>query len=684
MQRGVESEGDLSDIIRLSNWDRLSKDISKIVGLSLLLFDSKGRLLSDPANDNPICRLIEATQEGMQICKANCGKNINLSLSANETIFFKCPANLHVFSLPIEINGIKMVIVGGKTFFSFQEISELRGLCQRLNIDPETLIPSAKDLVFHDIQFLRSSAKFIGTLAYYLFDGVYYKERFHDKSVQLMTILNVISDLEFVTDEDQIYRKLINAFGIIFNIDSASIMIKDNNDELFKTKEAFGKTANLISSFSSDTSKGIFSRVADEKRPVLCNITFEILQAGLPVEIRSVCLFPLLRKEDTDKLLGIFCVFNTDLNEENIDMISIFCNQAAIILENLILRKKNRRYLEEISVFADISRSAGSTLEADEVCLKILEKTTDLLLAEQGSLMLLDTDKMELAVKAVRGIDKKIVNLLRIRPGEGIAGKVFVDGNPILVRDIESDHRVQRSKRPRYKTKSFMSIPLKLEDRTIGILNIADKITGDVFSEEDLRCLMSVASYASVAIERSEFFMRFEELKKISITDPLTTLLNRRYFQERLHEEVERSKRHGLPLSLIMIDIDHFKSFNDRYGHPAGDEALKLAAACMRNTIRTIDVAARYGGEEFTVILPQTTKSSAQAIADRICRDVEKIDFAFVREKDRGSITVSIGLASFPEDADTLEDLIRNSDRALYLAKEHGRNRVVLFNREVL
>ena len=276
------------------------------------------------------------------------------------------------------------------------------------------------------------------------------------------------------------------------------------------------------------------------------------------------------------------------------------------------------------------------------------------------------------------------MNLLRIRPGEGIAGKVFAEGNPILVRDIESDHRVQRSKRPRYKTKSFMSIPLKLEDRTIGILNIADKITGDVFSEEDLRCLMSVASYASVAIERSEFFMRFEELKKISITDPLTTLLNRRYFQERLHEEVERSKRHGLPLSLMMIDIDHFKSFNDRYGHPAGDEALKLAAACMRNTIRTIDVAARYGGEEFTVILPQTTKSSAQTIAERICRDVEKIDFAFAREKDRGSMTVSIGLASFPEDADTLEDLIRNSDRALYLAKEHGRNRVVLFNREVL
>jgi PleD family two-component response regulator len=125
----------------------------------------------------------------------------------------------------------------------------------------------------------------------------------------------------------------------------------------------------------------------------------------------------------------------------------------------------------------------------------------------------------------------------------------------------------------------------------------------------DLHLLSSIAAYASVAIERSEYYARSEELKKISITDPLTGLLNRRYFQERLIEEMERSRRHKLPLSLIIMDVDNFKAINDTFGHQAGDEALKGIARCIRNSIRAIDVAARYGGEEFTVILPQTSKT---------------------------------------------------------------------------
>lgn len=521
MQRVNKLSGGLSEIIRLSNWERLRDNISRLIGLSLLLFDEKGQLLSGPANNNTLCRLIEGTEEGRQACKVNCGKNINLSLSANKIIFFKCPANLHVFSLPLKIDGIKMVILGGKVLFSYQELSGLREFCQRLNIDPESLIPSKNDIIFHDIQFLRSSAGFIGTLAYYLFDGIYHKERYHDKFIQLMSIFNVISDLRHVKEDNQVYKNLLNAIGIIFNIESASIMIRDNDEMLFNTKEVFGNMAHLIFSYSSDAVNGIFKRVLDERRPILCNITFEILNAGLPKEIGSIYLIPLLRTKEMDNPLGILCIYNTELKEEEINTISLFCNQVAIILENRILKKMSKRYLEE-------------------------------------------------------------------------------------------------------------------------------------------------------------------ELKKISITDSLTGLLNRRYFQERLQEEIERSKRHDLPLSLMIIDIDNFKPFNDKYGRPAGDEALKLTASCMRNNIRTIDVAARYGGEEFMVMLSQTTKHKARYIAERICREVERIDFAFAYSYDRQGITVSIGLASFPDDADNPEDLIRNSGQALYLAKEQGRNRVVLFSEEGL
>ena len=142
----------------------------------------------------------------------------------------------------------------------------------------------------------------------------------------------------------------------------------------------------------------------------------------------------------------------------------------------------------------------------------------------------------------------------------------------------------------------------------MGVLNIADKITGEVFSEDDLNLLLSFATHASIAIERSEYYNKSEVLKKISITDPLTELLNRRYFEERLMEEIERSRRYHYPLSLIILDIDDFKNYNDVNGHLIGDEGLRITASCIRNAVRTIDVVARYGGEEFAVILPQTKK----------------------------------------------------------------------------
>lgn len=256
----------------------------------------------------------------------------------------------------------------------------------------------------------------------------------------------------------------------------------------------------------------------------------------------------------------------------------------------------------------EINKAVGSTLDFEELMRIILDKSTELTKATQGSLMIFDESKMELTIKATKGFNEKIVEQFRIKPGEGIAGWVLKEGIPVVVRDIEKDERFGKKNRPRYKTGSFISIPLKINSRTVGVLNIADKITGEVFSEDDLNLLLSFATHASIAIERSEYYNKSEVLKKISITDPLTELLNRRYFEERLMEEIERSRRYHYPLSLIILDIDDFKNYNDVNGHLIGDEGLRITASCIRNAVRTIDVVARYGGEEFAVILPQTKK----------------------------------------------------------------------------
>jgi diguanylate cyclase (GGDEF)-like protein len=292
--------------------------------------------------------------------------------------------------------------------------------------------------------------------------------------------------------------------------------------------------------------------------------------------------------------------------------------------------------------------------------------------------MLLDEDRNELVVKAIKGLNPKIVEALRIRPGEGISGIVFAEGKPLLVSNLETDERVLQEKRPRYRTRSFVSLPLRTDDRTIGVLNVADKASGDPFTPYDLDLLTSIATYTMIAVQRSEFHRRTEELKQISITDSLTGLLNRGHFQERLAEEIERFKRHKLPFSLIMIDIDDFKRLNDTHGHVVGDEALVATARSIRNSIRAIDMAARYGGEEFTVILPQTAKQAARTMAQRIGRAVARTPI----QTTKGVVlylTVSLGAASFPDDATTGDELLQRADQAMYEAKRRGKNQAVVY-----
>jgi len=166
-------------------------------------------------------------------------------------------------------------------------------------------------------------------------------------------------------------------------------------------------------------------------------------------------------------------------------------------------------------------------------------------------------------------------------------------------------------------------------------------------------------------------------LAQLAVTDGLTGLYNHRHFHERLTLEVERSQRSGLPLSLLMLDVDHFKLFNDTYGHPSGDEVLRQLARVLADTRRANDVVARYGGEEFAVILVDTAKFTAAKVAERVRERVYSNDFSEAAPR-AGKLSVSIGVATFPDDGADAEALVRSADTALYAAKRSGRNRVVL------
>jgi diguanylate cyclase (GGDEF)-like protein len=167
-------------------------------------------------------------------------------------------------------------------------------------------------------------------------------------------------------------------------------------------------------------------------------------------------------------------------------------------------------------------------------------------------------------------------------------------------------------------------------------------------------------------------------LAQLAVTDGLTGLYNHRHFHERLTLEVERSQRSGLPLSLLMLDVDHFKQFNDTFGHPSGDEVLRQLARVLADARRANDVVARYGGEEFAVILVDTAKFTAAKVAERVRERISSHRFNHGDSQPGGRVSISVGVGSFPDDAGDAEALVRAADDALYGAKRAGRDRVVL------
>lgn len=233
-------------------------------------------------------------------------------------------------------------------------------------------------------------------------------------------------------------------------------------------------------------------------------------------------------------------------------------------------------------------------------------------------------------------------------------------------------------KKTNYRTGSFASVPLKIGDEVIGVLNLADKISGDVFSEIDLIFLKNFASYASVVIKGSQYYNIAEEMKTLSITESLTGLFNRRYFDNRLFEEVQRAIRYDSTFSLAIFDIDDFKLFNDSEGPIAGDEILKIVSEISRDSIRSIDILSRIGGEEFALIMPQTDSEEAFLVAERLRKNIKELIPVSWEKYPKKNITVSIGLSSYPKDGKDPKDLIKAADRSLYRAKIQGKDRTIM------
>jgi len=243
--------------------------------------------------------------------------------------------------------------------------------------------------------------------------------------------------------------------------------------------------------------------------------------------------------------------------------------------------------------------------------------------------------------------------------------------------------RVKSSENTRFIPIIMVTALNEIEDKVKGIEAGADDFISKPFNKLEL--LARVKSLLRIKHLHDELELKIQELEiaqgkllQLAITDGLTELYNYRYFKDQLNQEITRAKRHNTTVSIAMIDIDYFKNYNDTHGHPAGDLVLKKIAELLRNNIRKIDVAARYGGEEFALILVETDKQAAAFVANKIKTLIERQKFNFEETQPNGKLTISMGVATYPIDAITVDDFVKKADQRLYRAKKAGRNRVVL------
>ena len=339
------------------------------------------------------------------------------------------------------------------------------------------------------------------------------------------------------------------------------------------------------------------------------------------------------------------------------------------------LKKENNQIeknLRQIEHLYDVIKEAGSTLNVQEMIELAKEFTERMFDLPHFVIAALSNDGKKYEIRITSGCDEAFFREFDIDlESNHLAAVLAREKKPVWVTSIDSESRFSKLKN--LAIHSFAFLPFLVQDRVIGFLcafsNRESLIDQERFSNFQVFC-----NQISIGLQKS---LLYEKVQKLSITDGLTKLHSHRYFKQRLEEELILANRYSSQLSLLILDIDHFKHYNDTYGHVAGDHVLMEVAKILKEQSDVTHLVARYGGEEMVLIAPETTKEQGIELAEKIRKAVESNAFAVGKESTQ--VTVSIGVATYPHDAQTNLDLISKADKALYAAKERGRNRIVAY-----
>jgi diguanylate cyclase (GGDEF)-like protein len=492
------------------------------------------------------------------------------------------------------------------------------------------------------------------------------------RSTQLALLEKVSRQITDSFDEKEILQRTLEAVVDKLGYSEAAISLMINDDDLEVAAITGTEDFGYRPGYQQKVGKGIIGHVAQIREPYLTDDTSKDPYYFSTTKRRGSAVgIPML---DKDVLLGVIYVESTVQNEfnyEDMRILQTLADQIATAIQKARLYTRAQQHLQVMTTLQSVSHAVASSLELNEILHNVIELLKDSFGYAYISIYLLEGEVLRLGAEI--GYPGEMV-IQEIPITSGVMGRAVRTKQTQFIRDVSTDPTFLRASD---EVKSEICVPLLKNENVLGVLNVESKSEVPL-DEDDVNLLNALAGSVAVAIDNARLHA---EVKRMALTDAVSGLANRRAFDDYLQTEITRAQRYGDALSLIILDLDSFKEYNDQWGHPAGDIRLREIADLLRANVREPDVAARYGGEEFAVILPSTSKLGAIVLAERLRLSAEA--YASAKHKDNSPIagyTLSLGVATFPEDADTLSELLLAADNAELTAKRLGKNRVCVAN----
>jgi GAF domain-containing protein len=480
---------------------RTLKDIAfslaKIGGMHFSLYDPAGNVLFQSSTGNRLLSFIERTEKGSIERDNYLKKAIKTTLSQNELTMLRNHTGQHEWFLPLKINDKSLICRIGSFYISENELEEFIHQNREIyRITPREVTEWYKADIIQDIGMLKTKAEQFSMTLMKLLASQVDKNTYEQQFNLIKTIIDITSEFRVGTDVTEIIRVMIDLPLMMMDLDTMSYAQYYDGQNLFTTTVSEGLHSHLVNDVRFPVT-GIIEDVITTGDFKYSSDPYDIHRLGIDESIDSIYIFPV---QNEYRNLGLLNVYNSRLSENQIEILLALTKITGFVMDTLKVRTSCDRQISQLSDFYATSSSIDPQNEQDELFHSIVNNVGKIANADRVSLMLLE-DSDTLQVKAAKGIHRKLASNIRVKSGQPVAGEVFESRTPVMVKDIESEYYLNGRAGGTYKTQSFISIPLMIRDRAIGVINVADKITGNIFSEEDFHLLKSFASHASVLIE---------------------------------------------------------------------------------------------------------------------------------------------------------------------------------------